>query len=160
MEAVGRYLTSVAAAAIICGVISKLYPKSSTGGSIIQMLCGIFMLLTAVSPWVKLPVYDFEGYAASFSQQASLASNWGTEAAQEYKRTIITEKVSTYILDKAAQLGVEIDVEVSLTPDEQSIPCGVSIKGNVPEEKRLQMQKMLEDELGIGREAQIWTGSE
>lgn len=160
MDSLGKYLTSIAAAAIICGVISKLYPKSSAGNSIIQMMCGVFMVLTAVSPWLKLPIYDFTAYVASFNQQADLASNWGIEEAEEYKRMLITEKVSTYILDKAAELGIVIDIEVILSEDEKSIPCGIIIKGEVPEEKKHQMEKLLENELGIRRADQIWIGSE
>lgn len=160
MESLGKYLTSVAAAAIISSVISKLYPKGRAASSIIQMMCGVFMMVTVVSPWLKLPVYDFTSYAQSFVQQADAAIDWGNAAAEEYKRTLITEKVSTYILDKAAQLDMEIEVEVILSADEQSIPCGIMIKGEVPEEKKYQMQNILEEELGIGRADQIWTGPE
>ena len=158
MESVGRYLTSVAAAAIICAVIEKLHPKSGTASVILKMMCGIFMAVTAVSPWLKLQVYDFTAYAHSFSLQADEASAWGYEVAEEYKRAIITERVSTYILDKAAQLDLSIEVEVTLTTDEKSIPCGVVITGDVPEGKRIQLARILETELGIGRSDQIWTG--
>ena len=70
----------------------------------------------------------------------------------------ITEKVSTYILDKAEQLHLQVDVEVMLTEDEQSIPCGVTIKGTVPEDKKSQLERILETELGIGRSDQVWIG--
>ena len=158
MESVGRYLMSVAAAAIICGILEKLYPKSGTAGTIIKMMCGVFMVLTAVSPWLKVSVYDFSAYAQSFSQQAYEASNLGLKAADEYRRTIISEKVTTYILDKAAQLDLQISVEVTLSDDERGIPCGLVISGAVPEEKKQKMQQILEEELGIGRADQIWTG--
>ena len=160
MESLGKYLTSVAAAAIICSVISKLYPKGGAAGSVIQMMCGVFMMLTAVSPWLSVPVYDFTAYAQSFVQQADEARDWGKAEAEEYKRSLITEKVSTYILDKAAQLDMEIAVEVILSEDAQSVPCGIMIKGKVPEEKKYQMQKIIEEELGIRRADQIWTGPE
>jgi len=150
MESMGRYLTSVAAAAIICGVIEKLHPKSGTASAILKMMCGIFMAVTIVSPWLKLKIYDFADYAQSFSQQADEAREWGYEVAGEYRRAIITEKVSTYILDKAAQLDLAIDVEVILTTDEQSIPCSVKIIGEVPEKKRIQLEHILETELGSG----------
>ena len=95
MDSMGRYLTSVAAAAIICAVIEKLHPKSGTASAIIKMMCGIFMIMTVVSPWLKLQVYDFTAYAQSFSLQADEARVWGYEVAGEYKRAIISERVST-----------------------------------------------------------------
>ena len=157
MESLGRYLISVAAAAIICSLLEKLNGKSSGASAIIKMMCGIFMAITVVSPWLKLRIYDFSAYADSFSQQANIARDLGIEEAEEYKRSLITEKVSTYILDKAAQMDLEISVEVFLTTDEQSIPCGVQIFGIVPADKKMQLSRMIEDELGIGRSDQVWT---
>ena len=156
MESVGRYLVSVTAAAIISSVIEKLIPKSGAGGAVIKMMCGIFMVLTAVSPWLKVQVYDLEAYARSFSEQAQAASDMGKDAAQEYRQSIIKEQVGTYILDKAATLDLDIAVKVTL--DGQDAPCGVEISGAVPEEERLIMEQFLEEELGIGRSEQIWTG--
>ena len=158
MESLGRYLTTVAAAAIICSVLEKFSGKGSAASATIKMMCGIFMVLTVVNPWLKLRVYDFSAYAESFSEQACAARDSGMEAAEEYKRSIISEKVTTYILDKAAGMDLEIAVDVMLTADEECIPCGVTISGAVPEEKRLQLERILQEELGIGRSDQIWIG--
>ena len=158
MESLGRYLTTVAAAAIICSVLEKFSGKGSAASATIKMMCGIFMVLTVVNPWLKLRVYDFSAYAESFSEQACAARDSGMEAAEEYKRSIISEKVTTYILDKAAGMDLKIAVDVMLTADEKCIPCGVTISGAVPEEKRLQLERILQEELGIGRSDQIWIG--
>ena len=98
MESLGRYLTTVAAAAIICSVLEKFTGKGSAASATIKMMCGIFMVLTVVNPWLKLRVYDFSAYAESFSEQACAARDSGMKAAEEYKRSIISEKVTTYIL--------------------------------------------------------------
>ena len=59
MESLGRYLTTVAAAAIICSVLEKFSGKGSAASATIKMMCGIFMVLTVVNTWLKLRVYDF-----------------------------------------------------------------------------------------------------
>ena len=156
MESLGRYLISVAAAAIICSLLEKLNGKSSGASAIIKMMCGIFMAITVVSPWLKLQIYDFSVYADSFSQQAYIARDLGIEEAEEYKRSLITEKVSTYILDKAAREDISLTVDVIVGED--LLPERVELQGQWEEHTRQYLTELIERELGIAKGNQWWTG--
>lgn len=158
MEAMEQYILCVTAAAIICGAVMKLTSKFAASAAFMKMLCGIFMVITVTSPWLELPEYDLEEYVQSFSDQAHEASDRGAEAAEESKRSIIKETVTSYILDKAASMGMEIAVEVQLRADESAVPCGVCIEGDASAAQKLALQQYLEEELGIGMEDQQWIG--
>lgn len=158
MENMEQYVISVTAAAVICGAVMKLTSKFAASAVFIKMLCGFYMVITVASPWLELPEYDFAAYVQSFSAQAQEASSRGAEEAEEAKRTIIKQTITTYILDKAASMGMEITVQVQLREDDSAIPCAVQIEGDASAAQKQALQQYLEDDLGIGMEEQLWIG--
>ena len=71
---------------------------------------------------------------------------------------LIKQKTQAYILDKAHSFGCNPDVEVTLGDGPSPVPESVRITGEVPFSVRKDLEKLLEQELGISKENQQWIG--
>lgn len=152
MEQIREYLISVTAAAIVCAIAGKLVRKGSIE-AIIKLLTGIFMTLTVLLPIVPFRVGDLELSLEQFRYEAQDVASEGKLLAQEAMEKIISQQVTTYILDKAGSLGVELCVEVELT---DGIPSAVTLEGDVSPYTKGVLREYIRDTLGIRVEDQTW----
>ena len=61
-------------------------------------------------------------------------------------------------MEKAKALDCDLQVEIFLSADTTPVPEQVPISGSVSPYAKQVISTMLSDDLGIDREAQIWTG--
>lgn len=154
----GPYLITVTAAALICAIAVKAV-KNGTIHSLIRLLCGVFMALTVVSPWLKIRIDSLSDITSVIWNDASAAAGTGEKLAREAMVSYIKEKTQAYILDKAKVLGVSLDVEVTVSGDDIPIPEGVIVTGAVSPYNRSILTDYIRENLGIDTEAQIWRDS-
>ena len=76
--------------------------------------------------------------------------------AGEAEGNIIKSRVQAYILDKADSFGTSLEVEVIL--DQDHIPVSVELQGNISPYARAQLTEIIEEDLGIPKEHQLWIG--
>ena len=150
---VKSYLISICISAIICCVLSNLTGEKGTIGSIIKLLCGLFMLMTALSPVIQMPIYEFQNYFNQLSMDAEYAASIGQNAAKEEIDSIVISKAEAAIAEKASKLGVTLDVELSV---HDSVPKAVRISGAISPYKKQLLSKYIQDHLGIAVEDQQW----
>ena len=158
MELVREYICSVIIAAMICALIKSIF---ATGGhyKVLSLLCGLFLSVTILSPFTLIrwdswfrKITDYElsdGTEASFT---------GEKYRREAMSAIIKERTEAYIFDKAAQWNESAQVCVSLQNDDIPVPVAVEIRGAFSPYARQQLASMLEKELGIAKENQLWIG--
>ena len=120
------------------------------------MLCGLLMLLLALTPLAELD-YDSLAEAISRLELEKEEARTGIEIQnQELVASIISGRVQTYILDKASSLGMQISVELEMeTRAATPYPSGVTIRGTVTPQKQ-QLQTYLEQTFAIAPERQVW----
>ena len=58
-------------------------------------------------------------------------------------------------MDKAANLGAELTAVVKL--DDKGMPVSVALSGEISPGNRAALSRIIEQDLGLGEEAQIWT---
>ena len=148
------YILSICAAAIIAAILGTLAGDGS-GGKLVRMLSGLFLAVTVLAPLVELELPSPTAWIEDFTREGRDAAQYGKEKALEYSSAIISAEVEAYILDKAAQLGA--DVTVAVTLDDSGMPEAVTLTGKVSPLAREELSRWLEEELGIGEEAQVWT---
>ncbi len=153
MAGIHMYLISLCAAAIVCGIIIKLSPEKWSGAVLIKLLCGVFMLITLLSPVISLPVYEFQAYFDQLSTDAASIAAQGKEYAQKETDSIMQQHVNAYIQEKAQSLGMDLNVNVTV---KDGILCSISIFGAASPYKRLQLSEYIRDHLGIALEDQQW----
>ncbi len=154
MEALREYLLRMCAAGVLCALVSGLLGKKGMIGAATKLLTGMLMLVTLLSPLVKLPLTSLDSVLTDITQEADSVAASGENSARQAMEAIIMEKTEAYILDKAKGYGGSITVSVTLNGE--SLPAAVQISGSISPYGKKQLQDSIEQELGIPMEAQTW----
>lgn len=156
MEGIRQYVLSIGAAAMVVGILTSLIPEKNTGGVIVRLMGGLFLLFTVMRPMVDWNMTDIREYFAAFSVNGEEAAMEGEMMAMDSYCSYIKTETEAYILDKADAFGAALSVEVSLK--DSGIPDSVRIFGNVSPYAKGCLQNMIAEELGISKERQQWIG--
>lgn len=155
MEGIKDYLIGVIAAAIVCAIVSQMAGKDTFLAAALKLITGVFMLIALTAPALNLRIKPISLFA-DISQQAEQITSSAEDSTRESISGIIKERTQAYILDKAKNQGADLAVEVALSDAEIPEPISVTISGNVSPYVKKTLSEMIEKDLGIGVEAQIW----
>ena len=152
MERLCQYALSVISAAVILGILKGIW-----GGSpLMKLVGGLFLTLVILQPLARFDFSDMRDYYSAFSQMGSSFAAQGELQAAEAGRSIIKEQVEAYILDKAKDLGAQIQVSVELGEDDTLVSA--CLEGAVSPYTKAELEQILEAELAIAKENQLWIG--
>ena len=158
MDALRQYILSVSVAAILCGLVSSLMPKGNFQ-SILKLICGVFLALLVVKPVSELdPKSILTRITGQVTQEGEAAVAFGEEMARDSMTQYIKREAEAYILDKANAHGITAEVEVSVGAGELPIPVAAVIRGTVPEPLKLELERLIGENLGIAKENLQWIG--
>lgn len=152
---IGTLVVSLTAGAIICAVLQSLFPEGSMK-SLIRLVCGIFLMVTALGPVSGVSLPDLGMIAEQYVQEGKEQSFRGEAMAIHEQEERISEELEAYILDKAALPPDQIQVSIQL--DTNMIPSSVRICANMEGEEKQKLEAVIAGELGIAKENQQWTG--
>lgn len=156
MDGIRDYLLAISAAAILCGIVSRLLGKKGTPAAIGKMLCGVFLALAVMQPLSRFRPGIWEEFSFDMEQTAAQAVEKGQVETKKAVAKIIKERCEAYILEKAAQMQTKLTVEVFLSDDNIPVPNGVRLQGAVSPAAKSRLQTLISEELGIPKEKQIW----
>lgn len=156
MQGIREYFLSIAAAAVICALAKHMVGQKGTGGKIIQMITGLFLVITLIAPIRTIKFDDIEYYFDDIRYDAEEIVSNGTKMANDALGNIIKEQIEAYILDEATRLGTQMDVEVKLSDSNPPKPSQVTIKGSVSPYQKQCISQYLSQSFGISQEHQIW----
>lgn len=157
MNGVGAYILSVICAASICAIVMHFFETKGAIHGAVKLAAGLFLAFTVINPvvcWTGGGLLDVEGV---FSSDASSAVEEGISMTKQSLSQIIKDRCEAYILDKAADMDLSLLVEVGLTDEDIPAPNSVKISGNISPYKKMKLQSILVNDLGIDKEDQIWT---
>lgn len=155
MGSIKEYLISVCVAAIVCGILSQLTEQKGSIGPLMKLLCGLFMLITALSPVITLPIHEFQSYFDQLSVEAEYIAGIGENSAKDQMEQILEDRTRAYIVEKAVALGATLDVEVIL---QDSVPSAVYLSGAISPYTKHLLTEYIENNLGIAAEDLKWIG--
>lgn len=150
MTALRQWLLGVACTALVLAAAEGLAPNGSVK-KVCRLAGGLALLLAAVGPLLRLD----SGLIARAAEEYRAASQSYEEGLAEKSnllyQTIIEDNTAAYIVDKAEELGILCQAEVTCSNDENGVPCPweVTARGVWTEEKRAALSRLLEDDLGI-----------
>ena len=156
MDGIGQYLLSLIAASIICSIVNTWIGSKGTAGSLIKLVTGIFMTFTLLSPIVHIRLSDYTAGLSSITVDAQTYVQAGQENASNAINNIIKQQTEAYILDKAASMELNLEVEVTLSETDPPAPDSVVLKGQVSPYAKIQLAQFLAEQLGIAKENQTW----
>lgn len=156
MEWLENYGLSIISAALVAAIIGGSFQKQDTAGVLVKMIGGLFLAFTVIQPLASPTITDLGAYMDAFSESGADAAEEGENLAMDAYCSYIKSETEAYILDKAQRYGATLTVEVEL--DDGQLPCRATIRGNVSPYAKQSLAEMIEDELGISKEDQLWIG--
>ena len=157
MEQWGRYITSVIAAALICGVVLGFLQSAATK-ELIKLICGLFLAFAILEPVLNFKLSDLTAVMDVYGDEARKLTQQGLNMAAESKAEIIKAETEAYIHNKAASLHATVEAEVVLSEEEPLVPVSVRITGDISPYCKGLLAAFLEEEFGITKENQQWIG--
>ena len=148
-----NYVLSLIAAALVGGILLEVN-REGPGGKVMKLLCGLFLLLTALGPLGRLRLPDLGDFQEVWREEAEAFVDRGEAYAQAERNRGIESRFTTYILDKAAALG--FPAEIQLTLSGEGLPEGVTLEASPTPAQKEAMEAYLKAELGIPEEAVAW----
>ena len=155
MQQLGQYVVTLTAAAMICGILLSLFSDGSVRSQL-QLICGVFLTVTALAPMTRISLPDLTDFSQSYLWEGKSLAVAGENSAREELLGRIKQSTETYILDKAASMGAAIRPEVEL--DAEGNPVSVCLQGDCSAIQRQQLRAAITNDLGIPEEDQKWTG--
>ena len=156
MEAIKTYLLSACGAAFLCAVLNGFWSKKSYG-AIGKLMSGLFLALTILQPLGKMEVSFRDDWFLRWELESQKAVQTGKEESISALHQIIKDNTAAYILQRAQNYSAQISVDVVLAQEDMPIPEKVYICGNIAPYAKQLLQEMIENDLGIPKENQIWT---
>lgn len=153
MSALKGYLLSVAMAALICGIVQTLTGKNGYSGKIINLMSGLVMTVTVLQPIITFKFDSLPVYPGSLMDTAESVAMEGTVMAEKAMDAIIISQSESYILDKAAAMGADLEVEILL---DEHIPKSIRLRGAISPGAKAQLTAWLQENFGISPEDMQW----
>lgn len=158
MASLAHYIISVICAAFICGIITDIVKTGKTG-KIIKLLCSVFLSLTVIRPIAGIHHFVLELPDPAIYAQGIEAASRGEKISQAAIADIIRTETEAYILNKASERNAAVKVMVELSEDFPPKPIAVEISGDVPPPVQNRLRNLIESDLGIPKENQLWNGA-
>ena len=123
---------------------------------VVKLIAGLFLTFVVINPVTKLDFSRMDTYLDAITCEGNEATAVGENMARDAQRNIIMSSVRSYILDKAETYGAKLAVEVIL--DQDNMPISVELSGALSPYAKAQMTGIIETDLGISKENQVWIG--
>ena len=91
MEALRQYVISVVAAAMLCGIVVRLFPNGS-GKQVGKLICGLFLAYTVLSPISRVDFSKLPDFSLRCMDDAEDAAAMGENLARDSMADIIKEE--------------------------------------------------------------------
>lgn len=158
MENIREYILSVTCAAVLCAVLGSFFEKKGTVGTLLKLISGLFLAFTVIRPVLKVDLTDLTSILQAYTEDAEAAAAMGEIYAREELSAVIKSEAESYILDKASSLGAELTANVTLSDDDIPLPAAVTLAGDISPYAKTVLSAQIEENLGIPKEDQQWTG--
>lgn len=156
MEHLSEYILSITAAALLCAIAQRIIGRNTLIGSMIKMICGVFLTVSVLSPIVKMKLDDLEFYYQDFKLSADEISGSGITMANNTMEDIILDKTEAYILDEAMKIGLTVQVKIQLSDSIPPVPVGIDIHGDASPYRKSQLCRIITENLEIAGENIQW----
>lgn len=157
MNGIQNWVLSVVAAGLICGIAGSMASGSAASAGVIKLTSGIFLILAVLGPVLRMDFTSLQVIPESVLQEAEAVAASGREQAENAVSAVIKTQTEAYILDKAASLGLSLQVRTELSEDGM-LPEHVYLEGQAAPAVRQRLQRIITEDLGIPKEKQSWIG--
>ena len=152
MEWWKEYILSVIGCVLFCGILSNLISELRFQ-KLIRLISGTLLSLVILGQLPSIDIGDSLRFKIEkFSPEEYV--NLGEQIAQKEQEQCIKEACESYISNKANEMGRSVTSDVYL--DGQMRPYRAQLYGYVDTELQSDLTSILEKDLGITKENQLW----
>lgn len=155
MAALGQWLVSVTAAALLWSVMSALLPEG-TVKPVGLLGCSLLLLLTVVRPVAGLRWEALERRAEAMQRELERSQQTLETQCEAMYRQVIDLQGQAYSRDITAGLDVTMEIVWDWS-SQPPVPAQVRVIGAVSEEERWTLAQRLAAELGLAAEQIVFT---
>lgn len=156
IDAVREWCIRLIVTGIICSVALAAAPEGGAKQGV-KIACSLVSALALISIFGNLNTDEFSKTLAKLRLEAEREAEEGYKKGNEETRFIIEEKCEAYILDKEEAQGLSVEVTAKWSDEGYWYPYEVQLSGEVTQEKKSSVTYVIESELGIPSERQIWS---
>jgi len=156
VNSIKSYFISITVCAILCSLLTGMFEKKDSLYKIVKMISSLFLIFTLIRPVTEIRLDKINLLVDEVSDNAQAAISTGEDYRMDSLAAIIKEETEAYILDKAQTLQCTLDVEVIVKKSEPPVPSEVYITGSLSPAAKQTLQQIIEDDLHIAKENQIW----
>ena len=154
MSSTSQYILSAVCASVICSICSAVTKDKKQANILVRLLSGIFLSITLLSPLKDFSIGQLGDTVSTIADDGAAIRDHGQATAKDAASDIINNRIEAYILQKAEQLGVTLYADITL--GDTLAPEGAILTGKLTPFEKLQMEKILTEELGIPKEDLEW----
>lgn len=147
-----EYILSLMGCVLFCGIISHLI-SDLRYKRLIRLLTGTLLALTVFGPLTGAGIPDSLNIDVEVLSPEPYVEI-GKQTARQAQEQCIREACESYISSKANEFGMTVTPEVYL--NERMEPNFVRIYGQTNSVEQHRLEVMLEENLGITKENQVW----
>ena len=155
MDFLRNWLIGITGAAIILALVDCIIPKGSVK-QIGKLAGGLVMVVAILRPVLGLDYEILAGSLANYRYDVRQYSAALDIENERLKKIIIEDRTGAYIHDKADELGIECSVTVQcrMNANEQFYPASVTVYGELTQEQKERLMRIIEAEVAIPEEMQ------
>jgi len=157
MGVLRSWLLAVVSVSLLCAVADALMPPGAVR-RVGRLVCGLVLIGAILSPLAELDVDSgqrwLDGYFASVqTREAELE-----ETVNSQMKVIIEGECAAYIVDKAAQLGLDCTarVECQASEDGLYLPARTEVTGPMTADTQKKLIQIIAEDLGVPAQSQIY----
>ena len=155
VDLIGGWLVGVTCTAMLVALAEGLVPAGA-GRKICRLTGGLVLLLAMVQPVLKLDGDALTGALTRYRLDLEDQRQTLEEENSQVMQAIIEEQAGAYIQDKAQELGIDCQVEVTAQGEDYPIPQTVTIRGSLAAEQREALTRAIETDFAIPAQRQIY----
>lgn len=150
MDWIREWLIGVTCASMVLALAEALTPAGG-GKRVCRLAGGLLLLIAAAGPLVRMDQGEVERMMAEWQVAAAVDQTEWEEAHELLYETIIADQAAAYIVDKAEELGADCQAEVTVRRDgdDAPVPWSTVLWGSWSQEQRIELERVLEEDLGI-----------
>ena len=157
MGAVGHWLRAIIAVSLLCAVADALMPPGAVRRAG-KLVCGLVLLGTVLSPVAGLDAESGQRWLDGYLSGLDSREEELEKTVNGHMKGIIEQRCAAYIVDKAEEMGIICQAEVTFAYDEDGTPYPWEIAawGTWTQEGRDRLSAVLEQELGVPASRQYY----
>lgn len=161
MGAVRGWLLAVIAVSLLCAVADALMPPGAVK-RVGRLVCGLVLMGAILSPIARPDVEESQRWLDSYLSSVRSREAELEDTVNSQMKLIIEREYAAYILDKAAQLGLEctVRVECGLSEDGLYLPLRTEVAGLETAGAQEKLIRIISEDLGVPAQSQIYLEEE